>query len=110
MSDREVPTFYGHVDLDLWDNPASIVRYLRDASYCYPAADPDQRNVLRRLADQIEARLPSRIPEPGLWAVVQTLDGFHVNVGCGWQSVDTGMVHVWERLREPALHREGVES
>ena len=70
-------------------------------------------NACRGVAAQIEAQTkPPRIPEPGLWGVVDTgRDGEFVNVGPGWLSVEHGgMVHQWGTLIDPVLVREGVES
>jgi hypothetical protein len=118
MSELEkAPMFYGHVDLDLWDDPASIVRYLRNASYRYPAAEPDERNVLRRLADQIEAQTkPPRIPEPGVWGVVEastesnpyrtTFVRYPSDTEYRWSNaIDT--CKSWDFLIDPALIRPG---
>jgi hypothetical protein len=67
----------------------------------------------RAIADQIEAQTkPPRIPEPGLWGVVEaaryasTRRWVHHEEE-RWIS-DTGAILRWEDLRDPVLVREGV--
>lgn len=78
-------------------------------------------NVAQHLADQIEAQTkPPRIPEPGLWGVVETTfkdgrsrHGWAVrrltDGGSDWQD-GSGDYHRWDDLINPTLIREGVES
>ena len=63
------------------------------------------------IADQIEAQTkPPRIPEPGLWGVVEADTGekFLRADGGIWRSVDTGVGRMWEDVDNPTLVREGV--
>jgi hypothetical protein len=83
---------------------AQTIRYERDAW------DP--------IADQIEAQTkPPRIPEPGLWGVVEA-GQLGTNEGArsewtrfrhGWADEITGPIR-WDQLVGPTLIREGVES
>jgi hypothetical protein len=95
--------------LDL-DDPQRLVTILR-------------ANCLWGLADQIEAQTkPARIPEPGLWGVVEA-----VARGCGqtrftfvrvsleaslgqWVDVEDGSSLDWSELIDPTLIRDGIES
>jgi len=86
-----------------------------------------RRNGWDFTADQIEAQTPpARIPEPGLWGVVEAgadqrirqpflRDNLKTNVGSGWVSIygppETEKRRVeWADLIDPTLIREGVES
>jgi hypothetical protein len=93
------------VVLDFTPSPAhlpQLLRLLRDNFW------PD-------LAGQIEAQTkPPRIPEPGLWGVVEAATNFPTRRWVHheeerWIS-DTGAILRWEDLRDPVLIREGVES
>jgi len=69
------------------------------------------------VARQIEGQLkPARIPEPGLWGVVEaTVANFEgdkatwVHDPYGWVS-HSGYTREWGALIDPTLIREGVES
>ena len=71
--------------------------------------------VARNIADQIEAQTkPPRIPEPGLWGVVEDHNGYrwvrHSNAeGARWHNLSTGWTE-WSAIEFPTLVREGVES
>ena len=84
----------------------SLIRLLRESGF-------------DSLPDQIEAQTkPPRIPEPGLWGVVEAgCDGLgrrtwlHVNenpAGNDWASTD-GWHRVWADLENPTLVRPGIE-
>lgn len=72
--------------------------------------------VARNIADQIEAQTkPPRIPEPGLWGVVEAwTDGIPIRRWVHHEEdrwvCDTGERRNWEALSDPTLVREGVES
>ncbi|HLN78764.1 MAG TPA: hypothetical protein VK204_17095 [Nocardioidaceae bacterium] len=73
-------------------------------------------NLLRHLADQIEAQTkPPRIPEPGLWGVVATgmADGSSVDYWThghgGWVN-ERGEHREWPSLDSPTLVREGISA
>jgi hypothetical protein len=77
-------------------------------------------NVAQYLADQIEAQTrPPRIPEPGLWGVVEahTEDGEErrrfvrhddAHDGRAWER--RGVRRAWDELIDPVLVREGVSE
>jgi hypothetical protein len=77
---------------------------------------PSNARILDHLADQIEAQAkPPRIPEPGLWGVVEAgTDGLPVRRWVHHEEdrwvCDTGERRNWEALADPTLIREGVES
>ncbi|WP_330473787.1 hypothetical protein [Terrabacter sp. C0L_2] len=109
------------VVLDL--GPGSIpaeraVKLLRTVTY--PEAEfPRLRNWL---ADQIEAQAtPPRIPEPGLWGVVEaSWDSKHPTTipraewmrtkGNEWRSCISNVAARWDDLVDPVLVRPGVED
>lgn len=112
---KDVPTEVRPlVVLDL-DDPAFTVTALRD-TLPEMARDHDRGDVeVLRLARQIEAQTkPPRIPEPGLWGVVEAQiggEGFtFVNRGAGWVCVDDGALWEWSRLIDPTLVRPGIEE
>lgn len=114
----------------VWDNDATDVRPLvvLDIDACTNPADAlrlianedtvnAKRSLLLNIADQIEAQTkPPRIPEPGLWGVVEA--GFENNkVRTNWVHHHSGWFRgaddcgrSWSDLIEPTLIREGVES
>jgi hypothetical protein len=71
---------------------------------------------LAPMADQIEAQTkPPRIPEPGLWSVVEAGAGRipirrWVHHEEGWWVADTGDRLRWEDLEDPVLIRDGIED
>jgi hypothetical protein len=75
----------------------------------------DVIGILRRdghedIADQIEAQTkPARIPEPGLWGVVDSDGVEFVHRPGGWQC-PVGGWYSWDRLINPALIRDGIEA
>jgi hypothetical protein len=79
-----------------------------------------KRSLLLGLADQIEAQTkPPRIPEPGLWAVVEahTEDGeerrrfvHHEDAHDGRAWERRGVRRAWSDLIDPVLVREGVTA
>jgi hypothetical protein len=87
--------------------PAELNALLRDEGYT-------------TLADQIEAQSkPARIPEPGLWGVVEA--SYAGWSRCPFVHGDDGLWRVqtrrlesatvaWDHLADPTLIREGVES
>ena len=99
------------VVLDLDDiHPPSLIAMLR--------ADADARHgniALHEVADQIEAQTkPPRIPEPGLWGVVEATGAtlprrrwIHHEEG-RWVC-DTGVWRYWDDLVDPVLIRDGIE-
>ena len=76
-----------------------------------------QAGVLCELADQIEAQTkPPRIPEPGLWGVVEASSTLlpvarrwvrHTGPSTCWRDA-FGNSAVWDSLIDPTLVREGV--
>jgi hypothetical protein len=78
---------------------------------------PSHARILDHLADQIEAQIkPPRIPEPGLWGVVEAsvlLIGERapacewVHHRKGWMN-PSGQFAVWDGLINPVLVRDGV--
>jgi len=79
--------------------------------------------ALQNITDQIEAQTkPARIPEPGLWGVVEaaligtsgaqrfTFINGSPTTAYGWLCNDSGQGHRWDRLIDPTLIREGVAS
>ena len=78
----------------------------------------------RKIADQVEAQTkPARIPEPGLWGVVDATrqelnsstridtQGRWVRValgGCPWVHEGTKYTAEWDHLIDPTLIREGI--
>jgi hypothetical protein len=74
------------------------------------------------VAQEIEAQTkPPRIPEPGLWGVVEAkapvddrriewVHGRATDAGNDWHSMDGMWSRVWADLVDPVLVREGVES
>jgi hypothetical protein len=109
------------VVLDL--GPGSIpaeraVKLLRTVTY--PEAEfPRLRNWL---ADQIEAQTkPPRIPEPGLWGVVEAHPGARtgrpvefvrdsMHEDAAWRSLADGSAWEWDDLIDPTLVRPGIED
>jgi len=103
--------------LDLED-PAETVRHMR--------AESAPWDCIEQIARQIEAQTkPARIPEPGLWGVVEASftsqriqqpflrDNLKANVGGGWVSIygppETDKRRVeWDDLIDPTLIREGL--
>ena len=94
------------------------------AEYLRGNGQTAKARVLAGLADQIEAQTkPPRIPEPGLWGVVQatvayegsTYDARFVNhdganaAHKSWHDAG-GKWWNWSELIDPVLIREGVES
>lgn len=76
-----------------------------------------QAGVLSELADQIEAQTkPKRIPEPGLWGVVEAAAnggaerGQFVHTPKFWYCAEFDHARGWDALIDPTLIREGVES
>ena len=73
--------------------------------------------ALQNITDQIEAQTkPARIPEPGLWGVVEaSVDAFPATIWvrrgpgsfCRWHSPEHGYA-VWDILIDPTLVREGM--
>jgi hypothetical protein len=78
-------------------------------------------DVVDIIADQIEAQTrPPRIPEPGLWGVVEAGGGFddtrthwiHIPARpdeLHWASLP-GQVFEWNRLIDPVLIRDGISE
>lgn len=77
-------------------------------------------SVIRSLAEQITRQTkPPRIPEPGLWGVVEAGDeGLkrrtwvrvpENTAGNNWTSTD-GWARVWDELIDPVLVRDGIED
>ena len=72
-------------------------------------------DALRKVADQIEAQTkPPRIPEPGLWGVVEATGAtmprrrwIHHEED-RWVC-DTGVWRYWDDLVDPVLIRDGIE-
>ena len=109
------------VVLDVKD-PASLVEYLKEATDGFDKAAHGMdawsgRAPIRDITRQIEAQVkPPRIPEPGLWGVVEawvpgipTRRWVHHEEG-RWVS-DMGVpFKEWDDLIDPVLVREGVES
>jgi hypothetical protein len=85
------------LDLSWADSVPVLIDQLRGAGYVY-------------LADQIEAQTkPPRIPEPGLWGVVEDGGEQWVRGLEGWvRATSQGMHMNWYDLIDPVLVREGV--
>jgi hypothetical protein len=119
----EIAGYICHHDCDLTDvrplvvldlmvpgSKNAIDHWLREAARLLRGANQNTvARILSAHADQIEAQTkPSRIPEPGLWGVVNARGGEYVNVGAGWLAVSSGVVHTWDYLIDPVLVREGL--
>lgn len=94
------------LDLGRTHGTNALIRVLRSAAYYDIAA-------------QIEAQTkPPRIPEPGLWAVVQDSDGnYYVRDGIAGNSLwvivfgeAVGTRWSWDDLLGPVLVRPGIED
>ena len=129
VSTRTVDGSYFHADYDVTDVRPLVVL---DPSEANPVATRDLVlahlvETLKRsdhlgnhgFADQIEAQTkPARIPEPGLWGVVEAghkhLCGRRATfVRTGGRWFDTSWVAdyaEWDDLVDPALVREGVDG
>jgi len=102
----DLEPMYDGVDMGGW---SYVVNTLRDES---------SKAVMTRgdIADQIEAQTkPPRIPEPGLWGVVDAGAGRipvrrWVHHEEDWWVADTGDRVMWGDLEDPILVREGVQS
>jgi len=122
--DEEVTDVRPLVVLDL-DDPEFTVAALRDTlPEC--ARDHDRLNVeVLRLARQIEAQTkPPRIPEPGLWGVVEDCRGQqYVRIdtaegvsdawrwqGLGHESHRGNEYARWADIENPTLVRPGIED
>ena len=111
--DEDVTDVRPLVALDL-DDPSEHAAVLREF------APADSLACLSWLADQIEAQTkPSRIPEPGLWGVVEAKYGdtpvrTFVRERDGWSSLTNpgraGVMCDWDRLVDPVLIRDGIED
>jgi hypothetical protein len=88
-------------------------------------SDPLRHDWAGPIADQIEAQTkPPRIPEPGLWGVVEACRAelsdtsrqkfirTNVNPGWPWVAADGAITNAWkwEHLGDPVLIRDGAES
>ena len=113
--DDEVTDVRPLVVLDLDEQPfpkSGLEEFLRNLRYGTIAKD--------WLADQIEAQTkPPRIPEPGLWGVVEAKYGdtpvrTFVRERDGWSSLTNpgraGVMCDWDRLVDPVLIRDGIED
>lgn len=100
--------------IDIGDNSPLVVRALT-----FAAKDPtngDARVIFRNLADQIEAQhAPPRIPEPGLWGVVEANLAHSgerfpfIHYEHGWGARASHICH-WSELKDPVLIRDGIEG
>ena len=104
MLDLDDPDAYGCSAVV--HDPAKIVSALRETNSVAAHA----------IARQIEAQTkPPRIPEPGLWGVVEAGSNAHptrrkwVRYGMGWRDL-TGNPQQWSDLIDPTLVRPGVED
>lgn len=109
------------VVLDL-DDPRATLAVLGDhAIELDNAGSTYSLPVLNELRDQIrEQTKPPRIPEPGLWGVVEAhvMSGSNPQATYRWVRTAVGWVpigsmqrpHDWSDLFDPTLIREGVES
>jgi hypothetical protein len=114
VSDADVTDVRPPVVLDLGlgrDAAAAAVAALSSAATRCPDVEA---SLLNWLADQIEAQTkPPRIPEPGLWGVVEAgtskvpMVRRWVRYGTGWRDAFGGHEE-WDNLLEPVLVREGV--
>lgn len=104
--------------------PAFSIDWLRSAADTVARAHEYESScvkMLRSLADQIEAQTkPPRIPEPGLWGVVEAHTRWNSERGhyvrsdldgsVEWLRADGRSRTLWSELIDPVLIREGVES
>ena len=103
------------LESDFGDQHGHLIALLRNLAEGTAAIYTD--HLLRNLADQIEAQTkPARIPEPGLWGVVEaSVDAFPATIWvrrgpgsfCRWHSPEHGYA-VWDILIDPTLVREGM--
>ena len=98
------------LDPDTIDTPSEIREHLSTVKHL------SEPGWLSRFVDQIEAQTkPPRIPEPGLWGVVEATGAtlprrrwIHHEED-RWVC-DTGVWRYWRDLIDPVLVREGIES
>ena len=108
------------LDLDrVGESPEVVIRHLRGE-----CGTPKNCPWLHAIADQIEAQTkPPRIPEPGLWGVVEAeakgVNGNTVTARKRWVRDEQGWIEVagngwrvsdFKYLVDPVLVREGVRS
>ena len=102
-------------DLAVWRTAEGLVPSLRRYAKGLGSGHPAGSYLLRTIADRIEAQTkPPRIPEPGLWGVVEAscpCDEERVQFvqwsGGSWR--DRGVdAHYWGELINPTLIRDGV--
>ena len=108
---------YGHGPADFTDARPLIVLDLSDRhrrEYVLEILRAARHGWTHDVADQIEAQTkPARIPEPGLWGVVEAGGYRWVRYSlAGYDDwVDLlGKQNEWDVLIDPTLIREGVES
>jgi len=100
-----------HLDdfYDLTTTATSVVQVLRQAAYVI-RDQPTEWAILTRLAVTIEAQVkPARIPEPGLWGVVEAGSARVKYVrwpNGSWR--DGGNSFRWDDLIDPTLICEGA--
>jgi hypothetical protein len=107
------------LDLDHYDGERAVtyLRNLARESKDISGHSPSPRGKLANLiADQIEAQTkPPRIPEPGLWGVVEAnvrsipRRRWVHHEEARWIS-DTGVIAEWDDLVDPVLVRDGIEE
>lgn len=123
---------YGTVTLDLDQfnfscrdaSPPGWLRTVADRAVVHGGWSPNI-DFVRWIADQVEAQVrPPRIPEPGLWGVVEAIDGGEhqpriprmyirdavADEDAHWTAIGHGVRIEWDDLIDPTLIRPGIEE
>jgi len=100
------------VDVNYWFHGRipEAAKHVRESSIRNTAS----REVICDILDQIEAQTkPARIPEPGLWGVVEDIHFRYVRYsmvgGDDWANL-LGHQYTWASLIDPTLVRPGIET
>ena len=87
---------------------------LFSALHGFEWAIEDEHHAIKELADEVERQTkPPRIPEPGLWGVVQ--DGFRILVRHSatakrpWLDATNSNWVAWDEIDNPTPVRDGIE-
>ena len=104
------------VVLDTRGEPMAA-KWLRKLAEADPHGDTIRARIAKDIAAQIEAQVkPPRIPEPGLWGVVEANGAKWLRWTSDpkqyqWTRVSgDGLAVKWDELINPTLIREGVQS